>query len=125
MTRIALLTVAVLAATGCQSGFFSERGTMASDGPYPNTWKWHPQGCTRDPFDGLPVGQSKSIVTLLWANPGLRDPSLSIPSKSPDAPLRLEFMPAPGRLQEPSSGRCTRSTRVEFFWISQIAASWS
>lgn len=97
MTRIALLTVAVLAATGCQSGFFSERGTMASDGPYPNTWKWHPQGCTRDPFDGLPVGQSKSIVTLLWANPGLRDPSLSIPSKSPDAPLRLEFMPVPGQ----------------------------
>ena len=83
LTRIVLLAVVVLAAAGCQTGFFSERGTMASDGPYPNAWKWHPQGCTRDAFDGLPIGQSRSVVTLLWANPGLRDYSLSNPRKAP------------------------------------------
>jgi hypothetical protein len=97
MKTVAAVAVAVLVAlTGCQSEFFSERGTMTSVGNYRNTWQWHPQGCTRDPFDGLPVGKSQSIVTLLWENPGLRDPSLANPNKAPDAPRRLEFMPAPG-----------------------------
>jgi hypothetical protein len=92
-----VLTLALLlAAVGCRSEFFSESGTMASTGNYRNTWNWHPQGCTRDPFDGLPVGESKSIVTLLWENPGVRDPTLGSPEKAPDAPLRLEFTPAPG-----------------------------
>lgn len=86
----------VLCASGCSGGFFTETGAMQSDGPYPNSWKWHPQGCTRDPFDGLPVGQSRSILTLLWANPGLRDAKLTNPLASPDAPLRLEFVPAAG-----------------------------
>ena len=95
MTRIAMLSVALLASAGCRSGFFTERGTMQSEGRYPNIWKWPPQGCTRDPFDGLPVGKSRSILTLLWANPALRDANYGIPSRSPDAPLRLEFILAP------------------------------
>jgi len=90
-----LVIAVLLAATGCQSEFFSERGTMTSVGSWRNTWQWHPQGCTRDPFDGQPVGRSHSILTLLWENPGVRDAKLANPNLSPDAPLRLEFMPAP------------------------------
>ena len=86
----------LLAATGCQTDTFTEHGTMRSVGNYRNTWQWHPQGCTRDPFDGLPIGKSRSILTLLWENPGYRDPKLANPNHAPDAPLRLEFMPARG-----------------------------
>jgi len=97
MKPVAAVPLAVLLAiTGCRSEFFSESGTMASVGNYRNTWQWHPQGCTRDPFEGLPIGKSKSILTLLWENPGLRDSSLANPGSAPDAPLRLEFLPDPG-----------------------------
>jgi len=92
----------LLAATGCNSEFFSERGTMTSAGSWRNTWRWHPQGCTRDPFDGLPLGKSKSIVTLVWMDAGARDPSLANSNTSPDFPLRLEIESAqdgtPGRV---------------------------
>ena len=95
MSRRGLVTIAILALTGCSNGFFTEKGSMQSVGPYPNIWNHRPEGCTRDPFDGLPVGQSRSILTLLWGNPGLRDPNFGVPSHSPDAPLRLEFVPGP------------------------------
>jgi hypothetical protein len=95
MTRACVSGLALLLiATGCRSNSFSEHGTMRSEGNYRNTWQWHPQGCTRDPFDGLPIGKSRSILTLLWENPGFRYPRLANPNFSPDAPLRLEFMPA-------------------------------
>ena len=100
--KLALALAVLLATTGCQSEFFTEHGTMTSTGTWRNTWQWYPQGCTRDPFDAQPMGQSKSIVTLLWENPGLRDVRLANKEHSPDAPLRLEFMPAPnapGRVQ--------------------------
>ena len=100
--KFAFVLTLLLALTGCQSEFFSERGTMTSVGDWRNTWQWHPQGCTRDPFDGQPVGQSKSIMTLVWENPGLRDVRLANPDHSPDAPLRLEVEPdprAPGRVR--------------------------
>ena len=95
MSRRRLWTITLLAMTGCSSGFFTGKGSMQSVGPYPNIWKHRPEGCTRDPFDGLPVGRSRSILTLLWGNPGLRDPHFGNPSTSPDAPLRLEFMHIP------------------------------
>lgn len=84
----------LLVAVGCNSDTFTEQGAMRSQGNYRNTWQWHPQGCTRDPFDGLPVGNSKSIVSLIWENPGFRDVKLSNPNWSPDAPLRMDFEPA-------------------------------
>ena len=108
MSRRGLWTIAILALTGCSNGFFAEKGSMQSVGPYPNTWKHKPQGCTRDPFDGLPVGKSKSILTLLWANPGLRDPLFGPPGHSIDAPLRLEFEPAPE--EAPGTVRATLHT---------------
>ena len=81
----------LLLSTGCGAPIFTEHGSLRSQGSLRNTWQWHPHGCTRDPFDGLPVGQSKSIATLLWAHPGLRSLKLA----GADAPLRLEFLPAP------------------------------
>jgi hypothetical protein len=94
--KVVLAMAVLLAATGCQPDVFTERGTMSSVGSWRNTWQWHPQGCTRDPFDGQPVGKSKSILTLVWENPGLRDIRLANPNWSPDAPLRLEFAAASG-----------------------------
>ena len=93
--KLTLALAVLLVLTGCQSEFFTESGTMSSSGSWLNTWQWHPQGCTRDPFDGKPVGQSKSIMTLIWENPGLRDVRLANPNHSPDAPLRLEVEPDP------------------------------
>jgi hypothetical protein len=95
MRPLGILAIAALVVTGCSSGFFTERGTMRSDGSYLNTWKWHPQGCTRDPFDGLPVSKSKSILTLVWGSPALGDAHFFRNGHSRDAPLRLEFVPDP------------------------------
>lgn len=83
----------LLLATGCRSDAFTEHGSVRSEGSYGDTWQWHPQGCSRDPFDGLPMGQSKSIATLLWAPPGLRNSKFANVFHSPDAPLRLELLP--------------------------------
>jgi hypothetical protein len=82
----------LLGVTGCWREPFRAQGTLASDGPG-RTYRWRstPQGCTRDPFDGLPPNRSKSIVTLLWQNPGVRDPKLDNRDTAPDAPLRLDF----------------------------------
>jgi hypothetical protein len=93
IARAACVSLALLA-TGCRNDIFTEHGSLRSHGNYHNTWDWHPQGCTRDPFDGLPVGQSKSIATLLWAHPGLRSLKWADVFWNPDAPLRLEFLPA-------------------------------
>ena len=81
-------------AIGCKRDAFTEHGSVRSRGNYRNTWQWHPQGCTRDPFDGLPVGESKSIATLLWAPPGLHKSLHGDQSNAPDAPLRLELLAA-------------------------------
>ena len=95
-TRVAFLCLLLLA-TGCRSDHFTQHGNLRSQGNFRNTWQWHPQGCTRDPFDGLPVGQSRSIATLVWANPGLRNSRLSNPNNAPDAPLRLEMLAPDGQ----------------------------
>jgi hypothetical protein len=87
---LAALTL-VLPFTGCGRGFFTVHGSLANQGGPGNTWRTTPEGCTRDPFDGKPSDKSTSILTLLWQNPAIRNPHLTDPYKSPDAPLRLEF----------------------------------
>lgn len=55
-----------------------------------------PQGCTRDTFDGRPPGQSTSVLTLLWSDPGKRDGKLDNTTVAPDAPMRVEVARTPG-----------------------------
>ncbi len=101
---LGVLALGVLALSGCDRGFFHASGTVASEGDRIDTWRAAPQGCTRDPFDGQPVAETSSILTLLWQNPGLRDPKIDNTSTAPDAPLRMGFSrvgkgPVVGRLQ--------------------------
>jgi len=78
--------------TGCSSTAFHVTGVVANDAPVlRDAYRSVPQGCTRDPFDGRPPGQSSSIATFVWEEPGMRDPSVDNRDTAPDAPLRLEF----------------------------------
>lgn len=51
---------------GCNRHPSPVQGTLASSGGELGTWAWQPFGCSRAPFDGLPLSQSKSVVTFLW-----------------------------------------------------------
>jgi len=92
-TARAAILLLLFVATGCRPKIFSVHGGLRSQGSFRNTWQWRPQGCSRDPFDGLPTGESKSIATFLWAHPGLRKQMIGEQSGAPDAPLRLELLP--------------------------------
>ena len=90
MRPLALVLAALL--TGCTSTAFHATGAVANDGPVlRDTYSSVPQGCTRDPFDGLPLGKSSSIAAFVWEEPGLRDSSVDNRYTAPDAPMRLEF----------------------------------
>jgi hypothetical protein len=91
----------VLLLTGCHSTAFHATGEVANDVPVlRDAYSSVPQGCTRDPFDGRPVGSSTSIAAFVWEEPGMRDPSIDNRDTAPDAPLRLEFS---HRSPDPSS----------------------
>jgi len=85
----ATLLAASLALTGCNR-YFAAKGVVASPEGHLGAWSSTPQGCTRDPFDGLPISQTSSILTFLWEDPGTYDP-LRGPHRltAPDAPMRL------------------------------------
>ena len=102
-SRIILTLAAALALSGCGRGFFTAHGTVASEGTRRNTWRSTPQGCTRDPFDGLPADKSQSIATLLWADPATRDPKIDNRDTAPDAPMRLAFSHANPASDVPNS----------------------
>ena len=87
--------LACLALTSCNR-YFSANGTLASSGGDLGTWRWTPQGCSRDAFDGLPAGASSSVVTFLWNDPGVRDPLRDLHrATAPDVPMRLEVERVP------------------------------
>ena len=90
-----LALLACLALTGCDH-YFAASGVVTGHGGALGTWSSTPEGCSRDPFDGLPASESSSVVTLLWDDPGIRDPlrDLHRPT-APDAPLRLEIARTP------------------------------
>ena len=79
----------VLSLTGCYR--FSARGTVASDGGTLGQWNSKPQGCSRDPQDALPVGQTASLFTFVWEDPASHDPAREQNRAiAPDAPKRLD-----------------------------------
>ena len=80
----------VLSLTGCN--VFAARGTVSSDGGELGQWASKPQGCSRDPQDNLPIGQTSSLFTLLWEDPASHDPAREQHRAiAPDAPLRLDI----------------------------------
>jgi hypothetical protein len=94
MTRRTLLAFALALAagvTGCEPSFRAH-GNVSSVGPASkDNWRSTPQGCTRDPFDGRPPDKTRSILTLLWEDPSMRDPKFYDTGTAPDSPMRLEF----------------------------------
>jgi hypothetical protein len=86
--------MACLALTGCR--YFAASGDVASSGGDLGAWRSSPEGCSRDPFDGLPQGKSRSVLVFLWNDPSERDPlrDLHRPT-APDAPMRLELESVP------------------------------
>ena len=81
----------VLSLTGCFRYVFSAHGTVASDGGALDQWDSKPQGCSRDPQDSLPIGQTSTLFTLLWEDPASHDPAREQNRAiAPDAPKRLD-----------------------------------
>ncbi len=77
---------------GCDPGFFKAEGTVASDGGGLGRWTSAPEGCSRDPFDGLGRAHTRSVLTLLWNDPSVKDPLRDKHrATAPDAPMRLEI----------------------------------
>jgi hypothetical protein len=90
-TLLALALALVAGTTGCQPSFRAN-GNVSSAGPAgKDNWRSAPQGCTRDAFDGLPPDKTRSIVTFLWEDPGMREPKMQNWWVAPDSPMRLEF----------------------------------
>ena len=92
MGTIACFAVCIVTA-GCGRYFFAS-GKVASSGGDMGAWRSTPQGCSRDPFDGLPPGASSSVLTFLWNDPAVRDP-LRDQHRVPDTPMRLELERVP------------------------------
>ncbi len=82
----------VLALTSCYRYVFAAHGTVASNGGTLGPWNSKPQGCSRDPQDGLPIGQSATLFTFLWEDPASHDPAREQNRAiAPDAPKRLDL----------------------------------
>jgi hypothetical protein len=83
------LLCSCLALTGCNK-YFAARGIVSSPEGHLGAWSSTPPGCTRDPFDGLPISETSSVLTFLWQDPSIYDP-LRGPHRftAPDAPMRL------------------------------------
>ena len=108
---LVLLALAITAGLiGCGPPGFRAHGEVASAGPDDrDNWRSPPQGCSRDPFDSLPPDKSKSILTFVWEDPGMRDPKVDNTWAAPDAPMRLEF----SRSDAPPGVSATLHTRYK------------
>ena len=68
-----LLVATVLFLGGCERHYFQSKGAIASSGGDLAHWSRPLQGCSPDPIDGRPIGQSSTLFTLYWDNPVERD----------------------------------------------------
>jgi hypothetical protein len=84
-----VLSLFCLALAGCNKDF-AVKGAVTSPRGHLGNWSSTPLGCTRDPFDGLPISESTSVLTFVWQDPSIHDP-LRGPHRfrAPDAPMRL------------------------------------
>ena len=88
----------LLALLGCHRGLFNAKGQVGTDGPAFGTWASPPQGCSRDPMDGLPDSQTSTLATFFWEDPAdhnimLRDHHMDV---VPDAAQQLNLIRVPG-----------------------------
>ena len=92
---VATLSVCLL--SGCSRGLFKAQGTVASEGGTFNTWAQAPHGCTREPWDGRPIGQTRSIATFLWEDTNSHGyfPADVRRARYSDRPIRLDLGYAP------------------------------
>ena len=100
---------ACLALTGCSRHFFSVRGEIGTNGPAFGQWASAPQGCSRDPIDGLPDGSTDTLATFFWQDPAVSNPMLRDHRMAhvPDAPDRVNL------LRSPTGGYAVRVKTVE------------
>ena len=88
---------------------------MSSVGGTLGTWSVTPQGCSRDAFDGLGQGQTRSVMTLLWQDPAAHDPHYHDHARehAPDVPMRLDVMRDDGGLAALLETLHTHGTRLD------------
>ena len=89
--RIGMILLLLLDA-GCGRHTPFVQGFLSSSGGELGIWRSQPAGCSRAPFDGLPLGQSSSVITFLWQDQTFMDPVRQThddPSTE-QAPVRLE-----------------------------------
>jgi hypothetical protein len=73
LVAMAAVIAAVASLSGCEKHYFKSRGAITSSGGELAAWTRQVQGCSPDPLDGLPVGQSITLFTFYWDNPVERD----------------------------------------------------
>jgi|HubBroStandDraft_5_1064220.scaffolds.fasta_scaffold233301_2 hypothetical protein len=88
-TSVILLTgVSLISATGCGPGFFSAKGSFASDGGPLDKWNALPAVCSRDEFDG----DSSKLITFHFAAPDNKDPDRALHrNEQPNSPASLRI----------------------------------
>lgn len=91
---VASLSFTLLLSGGCERHFFRAHGKLASEGGSFGDWASTPQGCSRDPSDGRPDGESATVASFFWENPAARDAKLreNFGRDAPDAPFRLDML---------------------------------
>ena len=113
----------VLSFTGCFHYVFSAHGTVASDGGPLGQWSSKPQGCSRDPQDGLPIGQTASLFSFFWEDPASSDPAREQHMKTaPDAPMRLDLARTSSGLTATLDTVKTRGTTLDQSTCSLLQA---
>ena len=92
LARVGLVLSLVLG-SGCNRHRTRVLGFVASSGGVLGVWRSQPSGCSRAPFDGLPVGQSKSVVTFLWQDQTFMAPMRQMHNDpgTVQVPVRLEL----------------------------------
>jgi hypothetical protein len=87
--------VFALCTAGCEHHYFQAHGALNSDGGTLGRWHEVPEGCSLAPVDGLPVGQSSTLATLVWLDPLAKDPSRERHrAAAANVPLRLTMLRA-------------------------------
>jgi hypothetical protein len=73
LLRLAILLAILWPAVGCSRGFFQVSGVVSSEHGVLGTWEATPDGCSRDPLDGLSAARTRTLATFIWEPKDRRD----------------------------------------------------